>query len=73
MEVEGTETRVLQVEAGSQFLEDGDVDWVGSGCGVIFAVHGSVEIIQYGILLVCARVDAWIRLVQVGEPLADGR
>jgi hypothetical protein len=65
--------RVIDIEHREELLDDGDIDTlVGSGCRVVFPLHGSVEIREYGMELSCFRVDWRIWAVQVSEPLGIG-
>jgi hypothetical protein len=63
---------VINIEDREELSDDGDdVDRVGSGCRIVVAFHGSVEISEYGMELSCFWVDSRIWAVQVSEPLGN--
>ena len=72
--VEDAVAFMLEVEGRDQVSDDGHVDWIGAGRGIVFFPDGGHVISEYGTVVSgsCKR-EAGIFPTQVGDPLSNGR
>ena len=69
--VEDTPFGVIEVEGVAETPDDGEVDWVGSVFGFVFALESPEEIQEYGPEGSVSLLSG-IWLTQVGDPLGHG-